>query len=172
MKAEWLTFSFENSFSFLVLFNFEFSILDGCSKKSILWINFIETFLGSFDSMHQSISSNLFWFFLGHWWCRVLFTWVDFFISFSTINNSDCDTSSIALATRAGVSVRPKIGNRKKNQRKHGKYPKKLRKQLVTHEKKYEEMGETCRKLPLVGFLSHLVTSFQAALYIGGLTCE
>ena len=65
--------------------------------------------------------------------------------------------------------VRPKIGNREKHQGKHGKYPKKLGKHLVKHEKMYMEMrGETCREFPLGGFLSHLVTSFGFASYIAG----
>ena len=43
--------------------------------------------------------------------------------------------------------VRPKIGNREKHQGKHGKYSKKLGKQ-VKHEEMYGEMGETGRELP------------------------
>ena len=58
--------------------------------------------------------------------------------------------------------VRPKIVNREKHQGKHGKYPKDT----------YGEMGETCRELPLGGFLSKLVTSFQAASYISGFSHE
>ena len=64
-----------------------------------------------------------------------------------------------------GKHVRPKIGNREKQQGKHGKYPKKLGKQWVKHEQTYGEMRETLRELPLGGFLSHLVTNFQAALH-------
>ena len=33
----------------------------------------------------------------------------------------------------------------------------------MKHEETYGEIGETCRKLPPSGFLSHLVTSFQVA---------
>ena len=55
----WLTFLFENSFFFLVFLNFEFPIVDGCSKKSILWITFIETFECSFGSMNQGICFKL-----------------------------------------------------------------------------------------------------------------
>ena len=40
----------------------------------------------------------------------------------------------------------------------------------MKHEETYGEMGETYRELPLGGFLSNLVTSFQAASYIAGLT--
>ena len=58
-------------------------------------------------------------------------------------------------------SVRPKIANREKQQGKHEKYPKKLGKQYVKHEETNGEMGETCRELPLGGFLSHLVTIFK-----------
>ena len=42
----------------------------------------------------------------------------------------------------------------------------------MKHEEIYEEMGETWGKLPVDGFLSHLVTSFQAAWYIVGFTRE
>ena len=42
----------------------------------------------------------------------------------------------------------------------------------MKHEETYGEMGETYRELPLGGFLSNLVTSFQAASYIAGLTHE
>ena len=38
--------------------------------------------------------------------------------------------------------VRPKIGNREKQQRKRGKYPKKLGKQQTKHEGTYREMGK------------------------------
>ena len=60
--------------------------------------------------------------------------------------------------------VRPKIENREKHQGKHGKYSKKLQKQWVKHEEAYGEMEETCGELPLDGYLSHLVTSFQSVL--------
>ena len=36
----------------------------------------------------------------------------------------------------------------------------------------YGEMGETCRELPLRGFLKHLVSSFQVASYIAGISHE
>ena len=49
---------------------------------------------------------------------------------------------------------------RREHQGKHGKYPKKLGRQLVKHEETYGEMAETCRELPLGGFVSHLVNSF------------
>ena len=91
------TYRLKIIFSFLGLLNFEFPIVDGCSKKKLnkFYWNFREQlwFNGS-----EHMSQPLFWSFFGHWWC-VLFTWVDFFISFSTINNSDCDTSSVTLAT-------------------------------------------------------------------------
>ena len=64
--------------------------------------------------------------------------------------------------------MRPKIGNREKHQGKHGKYPKKLGKQYLKQVKTCGRIEETCRKLPLGGFLSHLVTSFQDASYITG----
>ena len=50
---------FRSRFSFLVLATIEFPIVDGYSKKSILWISFIEKFECSFGSMNQSICSNL-----------------------------------------------------------------------------------------------------------------
>ena len=102
-KQIWATLPFENSSFFLVLLNFEFPVADGCSKKSILWINFIQTFECSFGSMDQSICSNLCF---GHFWdigdaLLFFFTWVNFSVSFSTINNSDCDTPLVALAKTA-----------------------------------------------------------------------
>ena len=59
-----------------------------------------------------------------------------------------------------------------KNQGAHGKYPKKLEKQLVKHEETNGETGETCRELPQGGFVSRLVNSFQAASCIAGFTHE
>ena len=99
-KNIWSTFPFEHSFSFLILLNFEFPIANGCSKKSILWINLNETFECSFGSLNQSTCSylclDIFWdirdagfFYLGRF----------FFFSFSTINNSDCDASSTGVSS-------------------------------------------------------------------------
>ena len=65
--------------------------------------------------------------------------------------------------------VRTKVRNREKHQGKHGKCPRKLGKQQVKHEITYGEMGENAS---LGEFLSHLVTSFQAASYIAGFTAN
>ena len=41
----------------------------------------------------------------------------------------------------------------------------------MKHKETYGEMGETCRELPLSGFLSHLVTSFQAVEIKNNIKC-
>ena len=42
----------------------------------------------------------------------------------------------------------------------------------MKHEETYGKMEETCRELPPGRFLSHLVTSFQAASYVSWFTHE
>ena len=91
----------ENKFSYLVFLNFEFQIVDRCSKKSILWVNFIEMFECSFGSMN--IFQPLFSFFWGIDDVGIFYLG-KFFISFSIITNFDWDTSLVAPTTRAGVS--------------------------------------------------------------------
>ena len=50
--------------------------------------------------------------------------------------------NSCLVARIVPFDVKPKIGNREKHQRKHGKYPNKLGKQQVKHEETYGEMRE------------------------------